>query len=61
MEEVKELLRELFRMLDTVEESGEGNEFRPTYIKSCRVVHGAKLDKILPRLKEIAYGEISEE
>jgi len=53
MSEVKELLKELFRMLDCVEESN-GREFHPTNISSCRVMHCAKLDEILPRLKEIS-------
>ena len=54
LSEVKELLRELFRMLDCVEESNDGQEFHPTNISSCRVMHCAKLDEILPRLKEIS-------
>lgn len=53
-EELKQLVREFFRILDIVEESDEGRVFRPTTITSCRAVDGPKLDAILKRMKELS-------
>ena len=33
------LVKQLFDILDTVEENAEGKEFRPTVIRSCRTQH----------------------
>ena len=51
--ELKELVREFFRILDIVEETDEGREFRPTYIVSSRALDSAKLDTVLLKMKEI--------
>jgi hypothetical protein len=53
-EELKQLVRDFFRILDIVEETDEGRPFRPTNITSCRAMDGAKLNDILKRMKELA-------
>lgn len=53
-EELKECVREFFKILDSVEMSDNGNEFRPTYITSARTFHIMKLEKLLPKMKELA-------
>jgi hypothetical protein len=45
------LVGALFELLDVVEVTDEGREFRPTVIRSCRAMTGVKLDKILVQLK----------
>ena len=45
------LVKALFELLDTVEETDEGREFKPTVIRSCRSDHVTKLDQILTQLK----------
>jgi hypothetical protein len=48
------LVKELFELLDTVEESDDGREFKPTLIgsiRSCRSHHATKLNQILTQLK----------
>lgn len=45
------LLRALFELLDTVEETDDGKKFRPTVIRSCRSDHVEKLDHIMSQLK----------
>ena len=52
-EELKQLVRDFFSILDIKEESDEGRLFRPNYISSCRAMDGAKLDTILTRMKEL--------
>jgi len=47
------LVKELFKMLDTVEESDNGRVFRPTNIETCRVLHSVKLKEILPKIRKI--------
>lgn len=47
------LVRDLLKILDTVEETDEGREFHPTVISSCRVMHCEKADKILHRMGRI--------
>jgi len=51
--DLKQLVRDFFDILDVKEESDEGRVFCPTYISSCRAVDGAKLNEILSRMKEI--------
>jgi len=51
--ELRQLVRDFFRILDIEEESDEGKIFRPTYISSCRVLDAEKLGNILERMKEI--------
>ena len=53
LNELKELVKEFFRILDIKEESDEGRLFSPNYISSCRSMDGVKLDAILRRLKEL--------
>jgi len=52
-EELKQLVREFFRIMDIVEESDEGKVFRPNYISSCRALDGAKLSDVLTKMKYI--------
>ena len=47
------LVKELFKILDTVEESDNGRVFRPTNIETCRTLHAAKLKEILPKIRKI--------
>ena len=47
------LVKQLFDILDTVEENSEGKEFRPTVIRSCRTHHTMQLESILAELKEL--------
>ena len=47
------LVKQLFDILDTVEENAEGKEFRPTVIRSCRTQHTMHLETILAELKEL--------
>ena len=66
---LKDLVSQLFKMLESVEESDNGYEFHPTVIRSCRVEHNVKLNDILPKIKEIikdnkpkkAYTDFSKE
>lgn len=53
-EELKQLVKEFFRILDIVEESDSGTLFHPTNITSCRAMDGARMNDILRRMKEIA-------
>ncbi len=57
LDEMKTLLQQLFRMLDSTEESYNGKVFHPTEIKSCRLMHTTQLNRVLPRLKEMATTE----
>ena len=45
------LVKALFEILDTVEQTDDGREFKPTVIRSCRSDHVSKLDQILSQLK----------
>ena len=47
------LVKQLFDILDTVEENAEGKEFHPTVIRSCRTQHTMQLEVILKELKEL--------
>jgi hypothetical protein len=51
LERYNGLVKALFELLDTVEQTDEGREFRPTAIRSCRSDHVEKLDQILKELK----------
>jgi hypothetical protein len=51
------LVTELLNMLETVEESDSGKEFHPTTIQTCRCMHAAKLDKIMPEITAIVRRE----
>lgn len=48
------MVRRLFEILDTVEVSDSETEFRPTAIRSCRIMHTMELNELLPKLKEAA-------
>lgn len=52
-EKYDKLVKQLFDILDTVEENSEGKEFRPTVIRSCRTQHTMRLESILTELKEL--------
>ena len=48
------MVRRLFEILDTVEVSDSETEFRPTAIRSCRIMHTMELNELLPKLREAA-------
>jgi len=60
-QEFMALLRELFNILDTKEESDGGRIFNPTTINTCRVIHSAKLKELLPKLRELVNTSNEEE
>lgn len=47
-----ELVKELFRMLDTTEESDEGRIFHPITFSCCRSLMTEPFGRILRELKE---------
>lgn len=47
------LVKQLFDILDTVEENAEGKKFHPTVIRSCRTQHTMQLESILAELKQL--------
>lgn len=49
---MRELLKEMFEILDVVEVSDNGNEFRPNKFMSCRAMDGERLGHILNQLKK---------
>jgi 3'-phosphoadenosine 5'-phosphosulfate sulfotransferase (PAPS reductase)/FAD synthetase len=48
------LVRELFTMLDTVEESDSGTEFHPVTISCCRNMMIEPLNRVLREMKVLA-------
>lgn len=52
--ELKTLVKRLFQILDTKEESDSGREFSPVFISCCRAHLNEELNKILPRMKELS-------
>lgn len=46
------LVKELFRILDIVEESDEGNLFHPNVIRSCRVMDTQQLNAVIIELRK---------
>ena len=46
-------VKEFLKILDTSETSDSGNDFRPTYISSCRVYDTFRLEKLIHRMKEL--------
>jgi hypothetical protein len=52
-EELRRLVKALFAVLDTEDMSDAGVPFHPVYISSCRVEQTAKLNRILPRMREL--------
>jgi hypothetical protein len=55
---LKTLVRELVDMLEQEETSDSGTDFHPTRIVSCRVMHTAKLNEIMPKITAIVRGNI---
>lgn len=49
---MKELVRELFELLDYTEESDEGKIFHPVTISCCRALMTERLNKVLMDLRE---------
>lgn len=56
-ETLEDCVRLFFEILDIEETSDEGRRFRPTVINSCRVWDGHRLNKLLPKMKELTMGE----
>lgn len=52
-EDLKDLVKRMFEILDIVETTDEGREFRPTAIHSCRCMDAKKLELIFERMKAI--------
>lgn len=52
-DDLKDLVRRMFAILDIEEESDSGKVFHPTYISSCRSHAADQLDVILERMKAI--------
>lgn len=53
-QELKLLTKRFFEILDEKEESDSGREFSPVFISCCRAHLNEELNKILPRMKELA-------
>lgn len=51
--ELKQLVRDFFKILDVVEETVDGRPFRPTKITSCRALDSRNMNEILKRMKEL--------
>ena len=45
------LVKELFVLLDKIEQTDEGRYFKPNRISSCRAMDADKLEKVLAGLK----------
>lgn len=52
-ETLEDCVRLYFEIMDTVEASDAGRDFRPNYISSCRVWDTHRLGRILPKMKEL--------
>lgn len=52
-DDLKDLVRRMFAILDIEEESDSGRVFHPTTISSCRCMDAQKLEVILERMKAI--------
>lgn len=52
-DEFKNLLYQVFEILNIEEESDSGRRFRPNNISSCRAMDGQRLAKIFSRLEEM--------
>lgn len=51
---LSDLVKELFTILDTEEETASGVRFHPTYIGSCRAATTARLVELLPEMRKLA-------
>ena len=56
-DDLKTLVLRMFAILDIVEESDSGREFKPTYVASCRAGDAAQLEVIFERMKAIVQYE----
>ncbi len=54
MNDLKECVREFFKILDSQEESEEGRMFHPVTIRCCRAMMIEPLNKLLDRMKELS-------
>ena len=57
MNEQLDLARELVALLTMVETDDNGQEFRPTYIGSCRCLDLARIGEILKQFNEMEEGQ----
>jgi hypothetical protein len=53
MQEMESLVKEFIGILDIIEESDSGRQFRPNQISSCRVMDGIRMGEILAKWKEL--------
>lgn len=51
--ETVRLVRELLSLLEIVETTDDGREFRPNQLGSCRVIDGFRINEILTQLRQI--------
>ena len=51
IEELESNIRELFVLLERVEETDEGRRFHPVQITCCRALDMVKLERVLRKLK----------
>ncbi len=57
--ELLQLVREYLKLLNVVEVSDEGREFRPNQLGSCRAIDGARMNAILHRLEDMVHDKYS--
>ena len=50
---LRELWSEFIALIDIIEESDSGHEFRPNRISSCRAMDGDRIEKILQDAKRL--------
>lgn len=53
LENIKGLIKELFRLLDITEQTDEGRYFNPNKITSCRAMDAEKLNQVLKELRNV--------
>ena len=51
IEELESTIKELFVLLERVEETDEGRKFHPVQITCCRALDGVKLEQVLRKLR----------
>ena len=56
-EDLKDLVRRMFAILDIEEETDDGRPFHPNRFSSCRVYDAQKLEVILERMRALIQYE----
>lgn len=52
-QELLQLVKEYLALLNIVETTDDGREFRPNQLGSCRAIDGARMNAILARLQDM--------